>query len=720
MAELNKPIPNPFRAFSTMTYGISIYMQSPKHYANMIATKAKDVTGMELLIQSGGASSDAGTATTGNFGAIRNKFFTQDFYLDDIQFSSFIAGTSTGGPQNTFEIKFTVTEPMGLTFMDRLYRASSAYAANIGYTDFNPVNQMYLMVVRFYGYDEKGNQVRNANFVDTTDRDAYTEKWIPFMIRQIQFSVESSKVVYACECVAPQTQVGLGQVHGTIPFNLALQGNTLTDLLNGETSKNVNGVVTQGLMQALNRQQATLAKNKNYEYADRYAIEMPPEIANAIAFAPGTPIIQRSGTLGQAKSSDLALMSNGSAQAVKTVQTYATNAGMKIVKFIDLAIRSSSYIANQYKKTNDANKDGSTIFKQSNLNLLKWFKIRPRIEVLNFDKTRQRWSYKITYVVSVYDVATVDTSDFNPSSCFKIHKEYDYWFTGKNTEVLNFKQDYKTFYYTTFTDKHKENPEAAPKQQTNYNAQRSYRANSTESDQGSENKETEQAANAASILYAPQDIANCEIDIVGDPDWLAQSELFYAANTTPSDPVLDDGSINFDRAEVFFTVNFNTVVDYDLDTGLADVTQKNVGKRLDGAELGGVSQYAFVYRANTIISQFEKGKFTQQLKGTLVFLPEACFIGEAPTTAPVREKPTGVSGAINPGNSKVKGKVSNPKITGRMPNFAQGENIPKLAAPDIAATLNGPTNNLVESTSPQLSGPAARESHDPILNNLRK
>jgi len=110
-------IPNRFRAFNTMTYSVSLYLQSPKRYTEMMETKKKDVSGLELLIQSGGASVDD---SGGALGAKRNEFFTRDFYLDDIQLSSYIAGTSTGGPQNTFELNFTVTEPMGLTFMERL------------------------------------------------------------------------------------------------------------------------------------------------------------------------------------------------------------------------------------------------------------------------------------------------------------------------------------------------------------------------------------------------------------------------------------------------------------------------------------------------------------------------------------------------------------------------------------------------------------------------
>jgi hypothetical protein len=633
MPELTGPMPNRFRAFSTMTYSISLYLQSPDQYAEMQNTGKKDVTGLELLIQS------AGITNTGDpfFGAKRNKFFTRDFYLDDIQLQSYIAGTATGGPQNTFEVKFTVTEPMGLTFMERLYNASTEHAANLGFKNFNPVNQLYLMVIRFYGYDEKGKQVINGKFDNSSDTNSYVEKWIPIMIRSIQFSVESSKVVYRCECVAPQTQIGHGQIHGTIPFNMALQGSTLEELLNGPATPTPGGVINTGLKEALNNHQATLTKkvndtDKKYEIPDVYEIELADELKNAVTFAPGTNVIQRSASPGTATGAALSKLSSNNAKVASTSQTFATNAGMKIVKFIDLAIRSSSYISDQYKKLNDANKDGIIAFKKVSPGPLNWFKIRPSVEILGFDSIRQSWAYKITYHVSVYPVITVNTEDFDSADCFKVHKEYDFWFTGKNTEVLNFKQDFNSFYYTTFSDKHKQDPTEYPRQQTNLRAMNVYRTNSTESDLGGDNGTAEQAANAASILYAPQDIANCEIDILGDPDWLAQSELFFKATKNRGEAVLNDGSINYDRAEVFFSVNFNTVVDYDLRTGLADVTQKNVTLSADGSVPNTVSQYAFVYRANTITTQFEKGKFTQQLKGTLVYVPEVC-IKSAPAVA---------------------------------------------------------------------------------------
>jgi hypothetical protein len=134
---------------------------------------------------------------------------------------------------------------------------------------------------------------------------------------------------------------------------------------------------------------------------------------------------------------------------------------------------------------------------------------------------------------------------------------------------------------------------------------------------------TQQASNAAAILYSPADQANAEIDIVGDPDWIAQSELFYGPNKERNQlPHMPDGSVNTDLAEVFFSINFNTVVDYDLETGLADTTQKNVTTLHNKSE---VAQYKLVYRANTITTQLVGGQFLQKLMGTIIYVPTRCL-----------------------------------------------------------------------------------------------
>ncbi len=341
---------------------------------------------------------------------------------------------------------------------------------------------------------------------------------------------------------------------------------------------------------------------------------------------------------GASDSTALFKNSVGDARVVKGVRSHSVNAGIKIMKFLDLAIRSSTFISDQYKKINDQNVDNTTKIKKKNNEPLKWFKIRPRVDILGYDKKRRAWAFKTTYVISEYIVKSLETADFDTADCFETHKEYNFWFTGQNTEVLNFSQDFNFLYYTTFGNKHITDPTENSNTQINARTQQAYRVNTREDNQGGkEGLAAEQAANAASVLYSPADQARVEIDIIGDPDWIAQSELFYAASANNNrDSLLPDGSVNYDAAEIYFSVNFNTVVDYNIDTGIADVTQNNVTKD-PLANPAGVSQYSFVYRANTITTQLAGGKFTQRLDGTIMFIPEKCII-ENTNTDQTREQ----------------------------------------------------------------------------------
>jgi len=620
-------IPNRFDEFNNMTYSVSIYIQSPEQYKLMLQNHKKNVKGLELLIQSGGIHN--GKSSGANFGATRSDSFHDDFYLDNIQFKSLISGTAVGAAHNSYELNFNVIEPMGITFLESLNKAIIKYNTDLGIQAANFISQTYLMVIRFYGYDEDGKQITGVD-TGNSDSAAYTEKWIPFMFTNITFTLEADKVVYSCNAVPPTTQVGNDQIHGTLPFNVSLQGQTLQELLGGEDKRPSKGAVNTGLVQALNNHQKRLLNCQKQEVADEYAIEFQngSKISDAILVSPGTLIINRSGLPGSID--EPGVFKNATDKNLNLVQDkkiYAISAGMKIMMFLDLAIRSSSYISNQYRTVKDGNKDNSTKVVKRDDKPLNWFKIRPRIELKEFDKIRNTWGYKITYVITEYEVKTVNPEIFGAADCFNVHKEYNYWFTGLNTEVLDFKQEFNFLYYTTFGST------TVAREDTINNSSRlnrrnvtAYRVNTTQSAQGTDNGTGEQGANIASILYSPADQAKVEVRIVGDPDWIAQSELFYGASKTDKigERLKPDGSINYDTAEVYFSINFNTTVDYDIETGLADVTKKNVTAD-PIADPGGVSQYSIVYRANTLVTQLTAGKFVQMLEGTVVFLPADCI-----------------------------------------------------------------------------------------------
>lgn len=655
---------NPFMDFSTSTYAVSIYLQSPEKYNDMVKSSKKSVVGLPLLIQSGGVNDiDASK----NFGAdltYRNKFFNEDFYLDNIQFKSMISGTSVNAPHNHYELAFNVTEPMGLTLLDRLNRAIREY--NKGDDNFNFINQQFLMVIRFYGYDEKGRQIGAHNIpAGTTDQpsdpSAFAEKWIPFNLKNITFRLAAEQVVYSIEAIPAVTFAANDKIHGTIPFNLGLQGQSLGSLFNGSNAVKVKdpdakppstpppagptmpegGIVLSGLDKLLNEYQEGLVKCGIQQVADQYAFDIDPEIASAELIAQGTPLLNRTGMPnGQDNEARIKAVTGKKSQVIKGVKTMSVNAGQKIMTILDLLIRTSSYISDQYKIVVDRNeKEIKYNLQKTDDKPLKWFKITSTTELLKYDCIRNMWGKKITYVVKPYEIQSLSLDALASPDCVVPHKEYQYWFTGKNTEVLNFVQDFNALYYATFGT-NQTSPDGGtknPKRQYNLRTMKGYSVATTQSQQGDQTKQaSEHAANAASQLYSPADQGVISLDIVGDPDWIAQSELFYTtAYNNSTKRLMPDRSVNYNHSEIFFALTFNTVVDYDIGTGLADVTKQNYNV---GGAPGGVAQYSFLYRANTIVSQLTQGKFIQQLQGTLQMIPEECITGKPKYAETVTQK----------------------------------------------------------------------------------
>ena len=245
------PSPNVLDQYASYTYNISVYLMSPDQYKTLIRSKKKTVAGYQLLFMSGGAgpsgsvvpndqitSEDpvvAARERVANLG--RNEFFTLDYYIDDVQVKSVISGKGTGGAHNVTELKFKVIEPYGLTFLDNLFAATQQYIKITG-GDINKnyAAQNFLMVIRFYGYDDLGNLVqagRAGQDAAGTDVNSIVEKFIPFQFTGIKFRIANKVVEYDCSAVCPQNNVNSGASRGVIPYNIELQSQTLKDLLTG-------------------------------------------------------------------------------------------------------------------------------------------------------------------------------------------------------------------------------------------------------------------------------------------------------------------------------------------------------------------------------------------------------------------------------------------------------------------------------------------------------
>lgn len=259
------PKPNALDAYASYTYNISMYLLSPDDYKLMLTKKILPKS-WQLLMQSAGApvgggvipasqldpnietSQAAGEAQLANLG--RNQFFPLDYYIDDVVIQHLLPNRGTGGPHNSTRLQFKIFEPNGITFLPNLYAAVQQYVALRG-GQASVQNQVYtsqnfLMVIRFYGYDQNGNLVtagNDLNQIASTDgtilqrsSKATIEKFIPFQFTEVKFRIQNKITEYECSAVCPQNMINTGSTRGRIPYNIELTSQSLRDLLTGPTN----------------------------------------------------------------------------------------------------------------------------------------------------------------------------------------------------------------------------------------------------------------------------------------------------------------------------------------------------------------------------------------------------------------------------------------------------------------------------------------------------
>ena len=92
---------------------------SPPSSSSANASATQYTNGVYLVAQSGGINNKTEKRAPG---------FDLDFYIDDLKITQAIAGKDTGSATSISEIKFTITEPYGFSFLSKLRYASTELA----------------------------------------------------------------------------------------------------------------------------------------------------------------------------------------------------------------------------------------------------------------------------------------------------------------------------------------------------------------------------------------------------------------------------------------------------------------------------------------------------------------------------------------------------------------------------------------------------------------
>lgn len=730
------PQANVLDQYASYTYQISLYLFNKADYEAGIDSKQRSLAGAQLLIQSGGA------APIG-----RSDYFSLDYYIDRLELKSFITGKGVGLAHNVEDIKMTVIEPNGISFIQNLDKAAAQFTGGTQAKKEKFTQQIYLLVIRFYGYDDQGNLVRGGiNKPDqTSDPNAFIEKWYPVVISDIKFKIASKAVEYEISATGVPYFVNASAKHATIPFNIELSGQTLKDILAGPavyaegqaalnpvnaaaaraafaatdprrvdlpnqtvntalrtgvnlSNANAGGgrggpttyqappkadaantgkkTIRQGLMAALNEYQQDLVKQKVIDIPDEYEIEFVLDsLASAKVTSPSgldksATSMSQPGTAGEQKLGSKQSMDPNS-------RVEGAVAGMQVVQFIDTMIRNSTYIKDQQVLAinDDTKKIQPTGVKTKNTS---WYKIgfqaTPKTSQ-GIDKKRNSYAWKIKYIISPYKLSQLNSPFFNVPLPTGTHKQYRYWFTGQNDSVLSYEENLNNLYYVVLSGADLTNRSANNADYLQYQ----YQTASGQASVGATGKTNEPGANAADQLYSPADLQECNLSIVGDPAWLQQGEASLGLSKNDPDyfkPFLADGTINFDSQQILFEVGFNTPQDYNIDSGLIEPKWSNLDinvQKYYSTRQPGLAQITRTYFAKEVISHFNKGKFTQDIKGSI--MPYVNNL-EVPKPAPTTE-PTTTAEVAAPVNTPAKkfepprSSVTNPQPTSSLAKGVQ-------------------------------------------------
>lgn len=767
-----KPQPNILDRYNNYAWSASVYLMSGSQYSKLMNSKDKKIDGYYLMFQSGGAGvsdgvirpplpgtngggGDADAQPGGFYGtasptyptANRSPFFPNDFYIDSVTVETQCVGKGTGAAHLATNLKFTVVEPQGITLLERMYEAVANMEPRDAAGKVNYTAATYLMVLRFYGYDESGNIVYPVKGgldspANTSDPSAVVEKFIPFIIAKVNWTIGTKTVSYDFEAAPVGQNIGGGSSRGTIPYDVQLVDSTVGGLLGGNakystgTAPNANPgasttappatqasvraldnaiaagtppppsaaaapspkkVITEGLMGAMNDFQRELVQRGTYLIADEYSIEFVgiPALASAADISAAKiqlPNVKKDTKQSPMRKPDPANLKQDTISVDYENRNFSITAGQQILQVIELVIRNSSYIGKQ--KLVIEGPDGKQQLNQQTTKNVTWFTISMSSERKGFDDNRNDYAYKIKYTVSPYLVKNLDSQYFPTTKFTGVHKSYPFWFTGQNTAVKDYQETLNTMFVSTLSGSGPGTSVTAQLRKK-YTSSMSdlvkyvYSPRSGESSFGAEGKELEPNANAAEILYNPSDLASAKVRIIGDPAWIMQGSQFKPLTATTVYPAARtgfeaDGSISFDSQDILFEMLWQRPEDYDLSTGVADPYKTQIGPDKKPLQ-------SRVYIATKVTSEFKGGSFEQTLDGSLYLFP----------------LPSGKNAANPAAASAVAALVANPD--GKR---TQGNT--KKTGPGWVKAGGTETGGLAATGNPTLSG-----STDPNNKNIR-
>tara|TARA_R110000796_G_scaffold46462_9_gene112224 strand:- start:16881 stop:19808 length:2928 start_codon:yes stop_codon:yes gene_type:complete len=641
----NKPKevkPNPLHDYNNYSYLLTLHLLNQDTYSKLVDSRNFDngkvvFKSDNVLIASAGKYSEKGT---------RNPEWKENFFIENLNVETIIGMSSLTQGTNSVGITFDIVEPYGLTLMERLIKSSLATSYK------NYLEMVYALQIEFIGYDEEGNIKSLPNHT----------KYIPIKFAALTFKVTEQGTVYKVSAT-PYSHQAFNASYATAPIAMSVTAATVEDYfsassdatpdigaspdagLGGANVSTSKYVYAASWCSAVNKYEQQRARTIKDYIPDSYNIIFHPDIGPKKLSATlkprkaeltNTPMDTsgRRTAISDPRSTTFNPNANTTGTGANTVIKYEAitqniNAGNTLISEINRVVRNSEFFLEQFAYKDPLSLQEKTpeelakIADEHNKELL-WWRIIPEIRLKGFDYSRNTYAKEITYYVNPYSVP-YNPYPYTPKVYPQPVKRYDYLFTGKNTDVLDFNLDFNTAYYVAVTTDMsklvttgsaadmttggKQEVPAEYNKENIANVQRRPTSGQVAATSGAATKRdamSQLTADLQELLFSKpsSDLIVLDMKIVGDPDFIKQDDIFSGANTSA---VALNNSLPMDTGDVYIRVVFKTPTDFDEDTGLPTKST--------------TSKFSGLYRVVSVTNSFSSGTFTQKLNAVRIFLP---------------------------------------------------------------------------------------------------
>jgi len=569
-----------------------------------------------------------------------------DLFIDNVTIDSMITASEEASMSLPTKLSFDVIEPYSMGgFLEALAVASRA----VGQLSYAAAP--FVLKMEFFGYSDKstGPDDKPVLIPETT-------RYYPFLFTKVEVEASDRGTLYKC-VGCPTNEKGFGESNN-VKSDIKMKGTTVGEVLRGMIQSINDAVVDE----------AKKNKGANTTNYDTYEIYFAPEdtgqkiitngpnrtpedtsIPNAkindelrgnpnYSFPdPGSPAPGTSGYQGQPSTGD----STPTAKYDPNAGAINFASGSQIHEIISAVIRDSKFtkdlLAVELPKVKaDTSGNGQVTY----------FMVRLETDFLdkNFDPQTMAKNMNYRYVVQPYKMhyTRIPGEQLGVANWEGVQKQikrtYDYLYTGKNKDVINFNLKFNHLYFqaippatgnksnneTTKTAGSPDTPQVTapvgdPKSVADKEGKptapiKSASASSATTPQGGTGQpgqSTPYHAIAQSMHEAvlkSVDLNICDLEIYGDPYYLVTGGIGNQTHQSKDKGITSNGELPLYSGECYVNVNFKTPIDI-------DPLAKGGLMRFEANLL----PFSGIYRVNTVNSTLSQGVFKQKLK--LVRMP---------------------------------------------------------------------------------------------------